>query len=120
MLEPREQVGAAALPHPWGPSSRQEVLMVFTGSLRPKVEEAHKVKQVGQSNLRNGNVRTLEKSELMRAALPAEPVSQHCETEAGEARGSGVQGHCWFHLNIKASLGYLRLCLKKTQNRVCD
>lgn len=60
--------------------------MVFTGSLRPKVEEAHKVKQAGQSNLRNGNVRTLEKSELMWEALPAEPVSQHCETEAGEAR----------------------------------
>lgn len=38
--------------------------MAFPGSLGPKVEETQEVKQVGQSNLRNGNDRTLEKSEL--------------------------------------------------------
>lgn len=34
-------------------------------------------------------------------------------TQQMEARGSGVQGHPWLHIDFEASLGYLSICLKK-------
>jgi hypothetical protein len=30
-----------------------------------------------------------------------------------EARGSGVQGHPWLHIEFEVSLGYTTSCLKK-------
>lgn len=33
-------------------------------------------------------------------------------TQQMEARGSGVQGHPWLHIDFEASLGYLSICLK--------